>query len=1522
MALIKVKLIRKSGTDSSSGGTSSKVSSGSSDYASRAGYAIEAGEAKYAAKSGYAAEAAHAEEAVKATNAEYADKAGDLTDNSPVWEKVIRKDRDDRTDYDLAVGGELIAESGVRSRNFAEGLTGYGFMIDESGEIMADSLTLRKFLEVPELRFNRTIVETGITWRAPGGGIVEAVDITGTNTGRVLLKLERGEAPAVDIDDLVMGIYHFGTGDATQDHDDGKGNFRFAGFTTVYFRITAKGVENIDGEEYHWFAYTLREGWPAHPETGMHFACYGNTNKPDRQRSCYETRSYTRYLSGVSSWEFGESNIMMQLGDLTNLTVDGMALGGYSAYLSNVFFTGTIQQIRNAPLRLTLDTLQDPYIGPGRNCEVTCRLTKGFDDIAPSAATWTVTLDSGALSVPTVNASGKFTITSAHLNGKSTVLVTVKAECTIDGKTYHDTASVVVRNASALRGDDGSGYTANLLSGTADWKNAVSKSAAGTVTEETYHANKVLLLTNTSWGGRYYVADVEAGKKYTFSVDVLEAGDHTQFTLVPANWATNIVTAEVSVIKTSPAVKNVWNRRFQTFECTKSGKIVVILETKGSIPEVRMAGYKLEEGENETPVWTPSPADMLPHIPSITGNAAGDILVDGTVIGNFIGPKGKDGTDGASYSPNLLKGTKDGFISPAGAVDQGQWARYHAMPFDEGVTLSPGDKLAVSVESITQLQGSASGWTVVVYGTKNGSASTAISKSIQLAPGKLYGVVEITAACPADETPMMLFYSGVNGQLAGCQARYGKVMVVKGETPMPWCPAASEMVGEKGDTGSKGDKGDKGDPGNKGADGKDGKDGANYTPNLLTGTREWTGVTAKGSGGGTLSVTNNGFKWLWLKDTAWKGNYYTVQLQAGKKYTFSVTTQTEGDNAQLTVNPAWGNQTSQTTEIRRNAMSGNSTRLFMNFECTKSGSAILCVEAKNANEIYFYAPKLEEGENTSPEWTPAQGEMVGKTPVMSLNAAGDLLADGKVLGNIMGPAGQSVTGPAGAIKRGPSPWTAGAQYFDGKTGLNGFLFLDYVEVKDSNGNRFIYVCKDSHTASADNAPKAQSGGGNNYWAPVNDVGPLYASTFFSPDAKIDFLTGQEIVIRDASGNIVGRLGSGLVPFWLGGEKNSSATYEVTEKGRTRFGKYGGKRVEIDPEKISVDVFDSASHVPVIRMNGEHKSLETLLAGSSGANWTVNKGSQSLTGSSPTTAKSITAATITATASGRTSIKVRLEVTAAAQVMESGSMNTMAKLYTATATARAYIVNSSGTVVSGYDQELSVSSGIDSGSSRTLDVEFTPWLTSGTYRLMIDLEIKGNGGGKVSASASFGSVTGSATVAPNYQAELFANGIKVSSQTNDMLMAAYDSAAGMTILMENKSGHGVRVNNQGVMMKHHGGVWHYIPELVFSCNCNYSSSTLTPAGLYNFDNSTEASGFKVTRGGTGIINVAFPTSWETKLGAANFSSARWNIHVLGLSVPVIAVVSSLTTQGLQLKIFYNGTLTDTGVAIRCYLQRIG
>lgn len=236
--------------------------------------------------------------------------------------------------------------------SYASGITGVGGFISEKGAGELESLFIRRFLEVPELRYNRVGISVGDDWSAPGAGVIESVD---KDQKLVTLKLEEGEIGAVAVGDICMGIFHDfdPSNNATADSDDGRGNRTFAGFATVYFRIT-----EVLGDRNERFRYELRPlsatfTKQLDPMESMTFVAYGSFTNPARRSSRYSTRTYQRYLRNVSDWEFTAENIAAQFGDLTNLSVFGIQMSGYSAYLDNIYLQGMVSSLDK---KVLLDT--------------------------------------------------------------------------------------------------------------------------------------------------------------------------------------------------------------------------------------------------------------------------------------------------------------------------------------------------------------------------------------------------------------------------------------------------------------------------------------------------------------------------------------------------------------------------------------------------------------------------------------------------------------------------------------------------------------------------------------------------------------------------------------------------------------------------------------------------------------------------------------------------------------------------------------------------------------------------------------------------------------------------------------------------------------------------------------------------------------------------------------------------------------------------------------------------------------
>lgn len=267
-------------------------------------------------------------------------------------------------------GSTTIGSGGIRTSlvsrlqdvhlgTYMEGLAGgaaSGGLLTADGHGSLKSLSLSEYLSVPELRYNRVTVESGVRWNAPGAGRI--LDMSHDSEGYFFrLRLEEGEVGSFDLHDICMGVWHFtgdGSANATKEEEEADSNgLTVAGFATVYFTVTKVEDCELDGTGYAngKVYYRVRgNGYDLHPVANMAIVAYGNFYNKSRQQSIYETRTFRRLLYNVSTWDISPANVGMQTGDCSNIdleTRDGKVinLGGYSAYLDNVYFRGHIEQL-------------------------------------------------------------------------------------------------------------------------------------------------------------------------------------------------------------------------------------------------------------------------------------------------------------------------------------------------------------------------------------------------------------------------------------------------------------------------------------------------------------------------------------------------------------------------------------------------------------------------------------------------------------------------------------------------------------------------------------------------------------------------------------------------------------------------------------------------------------------------------------------------------------------------------------------------------------------------------------------------------------------------------------------------------------------------------------------------------------------------------------------------------------------------------------------------------------------------
>lgn len=314
-----------------------------------------------------------------------------------------------RRDEDDTANGKITFNRGLQiGQTFMPGYMGKGGLIDEDANGELESLRLRSWLEVPEIRFNRVNVYIGIRMDTNGGGIIEKVIPAedGSEMGWAYLKLQDGEAGAVEQDDMNQGIWHdVEGGNATETTDNRRGLFTFKGFKTVYFRIDeipSVDPEGQDNSDRHFFTYVLRSaaegGNGIHPFAGMHFAQRGNqdsVNHADRQSFRYTTTEYELLLNNVNTWVFQDSNYVAIDGKLEGFSMEGKEFHGVGTVLGNAYIYGYIDQWERLPYRMEIEDSLNYSMDWGETDHIVCKIMKGFEDVTDQVTKWTIVRNSG-----------------------------------------------------------------------------------------------------------------------------------------------------------------------------------------------------------------------------------------------------------------------------------------------------------------------------------------------------------------------------------------------------------------------------------------------------------------------------------------------------------------------------------------------------------------------------------------------------------------------------------------------------------------------------------------------------------------------------------------------------------------------------------------------------------------------------------------------------------------------------------------------------------------------------------------------------------------------------------------------------------------------------------------------------------------------------------------------------------------------------------------------------------------------
>ena len=156
-----------------------------------------------------------------------------------------------------------------------------------------------------------------------------------------------------------------------------------------------------------------------------------------------------------------------------------------------------------------------------------------------------------------------------------------------------------------------------------------------------------------------------------------------------------------------------------------------------------------------------------------------------------------------------------------------------------------------------------------------------------------------------------------------------------------------------------------------------------------------------------------------------------------------------------------------------------------------------------------------------------------------------ILHDGQNGKDGQGRQGAAIRGPVEWLSTSARRWCSGNGNAEGVSMEEDYLYIDIIfRIVDSK--KVYYVCTKSYTQTANTDWSTVS----SFWTQTDEQYEFVASKVLLADnAYIDFLTGNEIYLRDSGGTVTaGAAGGNGISFWAGNDQPGDAPFQVNYDG--------------------------------------------------------------------------------------------------------------------------------------------------------------------------------------------------------------------------------------------------------------------------------------------------------------------------------------------------------------------------------------
>lgn len=1122
-----------------------------------------------------------------------------------VLQSFLSKTTNDRTPFKLEVGDKLTAEKGIQiSKNFVSGIIGGsgGYIyLDENGKVVieTDKAVFREELIVPQITFNCIDVISGDKANTFAYGTIKTVD---TENRIATLDLLEGQYGTLHVSDICRGVFHnIGGGNTEKDTIGANGFIEYSGYATSYFTPT-RILENEVGNMK--FEYELQVGTSVHPMPGMNFFAYGNFEDKDRQAITYENRYYTRRITHVNNWVIDpETNIEMQVGKLNGLSIGGMDFSGYSFYGKNVYISGTIERLKpnGTPAK---DLSYEGAWESGRKYDY-------YDSVTHDGSTWACMNKNGSSAEPGTNNDWQKIASKGDKGdpGESAVFADLTNEMdnvtlTNDGKVYQDTSiDTVVWMSYGTKKMTLTGITCTLPANVTETHDVSTGEITFSVKQGVAldGRNSIPIALTATYGGKTYTGQL------TFTLAGVKGGaDAILYRLVPsvsavikdADGNLNVTSVSCTRLKSSVsggtaetgtgdlkysldggAEVSIGNNAgvpvssfqksikfifyvdgkevdVETIPLVTDGKDGQSVSSLGRwhtgliVPKlgiVTMGGstFCAKKETANPPLWTTTTNDGRRITQTQDGGRTYGYILSGesnTEEYDLLVQSGKDGSDGTDYERVFIHTTEENRPSTPATSQTDDYipSGWHDDPIGVSESLpfewiserkkrngiwsnfsTPALWAKYGFDGIDGAEGVA-GTSIVWKGDfssapsspQNGWAykNTTDKKSYVYQDGQWY----------------QMTIDGIDGK----NGKDGLSIVWKGDLQSP--PSNPQINWAYRDTNNGRVYIWNGTAwslmvvdGSDGADGAAGSNGLSVFITYNDSTSQPSVPTGNGTTGGWHTNATSGAIWMSQKvassasDGTWgtpikiKGDKGESITAMGRWYTGLIVPKqgvvTMGGSSYIakkeTTNPPLWTVT------------------------TSSGQRIK--QTQDGGKTYGY---ILSGEMNSAEYD-------------LLASKGDTGAPGKDGTNgTDGKDGEQ--GIQGCITR-HSEWAVGVTYRNDEALTSGTRYVDIAMIRNNAAidGWDVYKCNTTHTSSESNKPGVSS----STWTKLSGVGPIYTSLIIAKNASIDFMQGNQLLIKKDDGTVTAGLSGSekgsKVRIWAGSATPDNAPFRVLESGK-------------------------------------------------------------------------------------------------------------------------------------------------------------------------------------------------------------------------------------------------------------------------------------------------------------------------------------------------------------------------------------